>query len=102
MDLYPWLKTLHIFFAIVAVGFNVSYGIWQTRAAREPQHMGYALRGIKFMDDRIANPAYVGLAVVGVVLVFIGPTSSRTSGSPYRSAFTCCWSSSAWRSTRRR
>lgn len=73
MDLYPWLKTLHIFFAIVAVGFNISYGIWQTRAAREPQHMGYALRGIKFMDDRIANPAYIGLAVVGVILVFIGP-----------------------------
>lgn len=73
MDPYPWLKALHIFFAIVAVGFNISYSVWQARAAREPQHMGYALRGIKFMDDRIANPAYVGLAVVGVILVFIGP-----------------------------
>jgi uncharacterized membrane protein len=73
VDLYPWLKTLHIFFAIVAVGFNISYGIWQTRAAREPQHTGYALRGIKFLDDKIANPSYVGLAVVGIILVLIGP-----------------------------
>ena len=73
MDFYPWLKALHILLAIVAVGFNMSYGIWQARAGRDPQHMGYALRTIKFMDDRIANPAYVGLAIVGVILVLIGP-----------------------------
>ncbi|MGH2446271.1 MAG: DUF2269 family protein [Candidatus Limnocylindria bacterium] len=73
MDFYPWLKTLHILFAIVAVGFNISYGIWQTRAAREPEHTGYALRGIKFMDDKVANPSYIGLAIVGIILVLIGP-----------------------------
>lgn len=71
MDLYPWLKLLHILLAIVAVGFNISYSIWLARAAREPQHLGYALRGIKFLDDRVANPAYVGLAVVGVILVLM-------------------------------
>lgn len=73
MDLYPWLKALHIFFAIVAVGLNISYAVWQARAAREPEHMGYALRGIKFLDDRIANPAYGGLLVVGILLVMLGP-----------------------------
>ena len=78
MDLYLWLKTLHILFAIVAVGFNISYGIWQARAAREPQHMGYALRGIKFLDDRVANPSYAGLLVVGIILVLIGPYEFTT------------------------
>ena len=78
MDLYPWLKTLHILFAIVAVGFNISYGIWQARSAREPDHMGYALRGIKFLDDRVANPAYAGLLVVGIILVLIGPFDFTT------------------------
>ena len=73
MDPYPWLKALHIFFAIVAVGLNISYAIWQGRAAREPEHMGYALRGIKFLDDRVANPAYGGLLVVGILLVLLGP-----------------------------
>ncbi|MEJ7803049.1 MAG: DUF2269 family protein [Candidatus Limnocylindria bacterium] len=73
MDWYPWLKTLHIFFAIVAVGLNISYAVWQARAAREPEHTGYALRGIKFLDDRIANPAYAGLLVVGILLVLLGP-----------------------------
>src|SRR6187402_13682 len=73
MDFYPWLKTLHILFAIVAVGFNISYGIWLYRAARETEHAGWALRGIKFMDDRVANPSYIGLAVVGILLVLTGP-----------------------------
>jgi uncharacterized membrane protein len=73
MDPYPWLKALHIFFAIVAVGLNISYAIWQARAAREPEHTGYALRGIKFLDDRVANPAYGGLLVVGILLVLLGP-----------------------------
>ena len=73
MDFYPWLKTLHVLLAIVAVGFNISYAVWQVRAAREPEHMGWALRGIKFLDDRIANPSYFGLLIVGVALVLLGP-----------------------------
>jgi uncharacterized membrane protein len=73
MELYPWIKTIHILLAIVAVGFNISYGIWQARASREPQHMGYALRGIKFLDDRVANPAYAGILVAGIAMVLLGP-----------------------------
>jgi uncharacterized membrane protein len=73
VDLYPWLKTLHILLAIVAVGTNITYGIWQVRAAREPEHTGYALRGIKFLDDWVANPSYAGLMVVGILLVLLGP-----------------------------
>ena len=78
MDLYPWFKTLHVFLAIVAVGLNVSYGIWQARAARESEHMGFTLRGIKFLDDRVANPSYAGLLVVGIILVLIGPYEFTT------------------------
>lgn len=73
MDLYPWLKTLHIMFAIVAVGLNISYGIWQARAGRQAEHMGFALRGIKFLDDWVANPSYAGLLIVGIFLVLLGP-----------------------------
>lgn len=73
MDIYPWVKLIHVALAIVAVGFNISYGIWQARAARAPQHLGHVLRGIKFLDDRVANPAYIGIAVAGVVMVLIGP-----------------------------
>lgn len=73
MEFYPWIKTLHVLFAIVAVGANITYSVWIARAAREPAHTGYALRGIKFLDDRIANPAYGGLLVLGILLVLGGP-----------------------------
>ena len=73
VDPYPWLKLIHIFLAIAAVGSNITYGIWQARARREPQHLGWALRGVKFLDDRVANPAYIGLGIVGVLLVLTGP-----------------------------
>lgn len=72
-EIYPWLKVAHVLLAIVAVGANVTYGIWQARAAREPLHVGWALRGVKFLDDRIANPSYIGLGIIGVLLVLTGP-----------------------------
>ena len=36
---YTLAKFLHVIFAIIAVGFNASYGIWLARAAREPGAM---------------------------------------------------------------
>lgn len=71
MTLYGWVKFLHVMLAIVAVGFNASYGIWLARAAREPSHELHVLRGIKFLDDRFANPAYGLLLVTGLWMVAI-------------------------------
>ena len=72
MDFYPWLKTLHVLLAVVAVGFNMSYAILIRRASVEPQHLDHVLRTVKFLDDRFANPAYVLLLVVGLAMVWIG------------------------------
>ncbi|MEY2566593.1 MAG: hypothetical protein QOE35_1122 [Actinomycetota bacterium] len=63
---------MHVLLAIVAVGFNASYGIWLAGAGQAPEHEGHVLRGIKRLDDRFANPAYVLLFVTGVVLVVRG------------------------------
>jgi len=64
-----------VLFAIVAVGFNASYGVWLARAAREPEHQAHVLRGIKLLDDRFANPAYGLLLVTGLVMVWVGDLS---------------------------
>ncbi len=72
ITLYEVIKYIHILAAIVAVGFNASYGIMLARAAREPEHELYALRVVKFMDDRWANPAYAVLLITGVTNVFVG------------------------------
>jgi uncharacterized membrane protein len=66
------VKYIHILAAIVAVGFNVSYVVWIMRAQREPAHETFALKGIKFLDDRIANPAYGVLLLTGLLMVFLG------------------------------
>jgi uncharacterized membrane protein len=71
LTVYTWIKFLHVLLAIVAVGFNATYGIWLARAAKEPQHELHVLRGIKILDDRFANPAYILLAVTGIWMVAI-------------------------------
>ena len=69
---YNLLKLVHIASAIVAVGSNLTYGVWFARAGRAPAELGFALKGIKFIDDRIANPAYGVLFLSGLVMIFVG------------------------------
>jgi uncharacterized membrane protein len=71
MTVYLWVKFLHVLMAIVAVGFNATYGIWLARVAKEPQHELHVLRGIKVLDDRFANPAYGLLLLTGIWMVAI-------------------------------
>jgi uncharacterized membrane protein len=72
IETYDVLKFLHVLFAIIAVGFNASYGIWLARAARERDHEAFALRGVKVLDDRFANPSYALLLVTGLLMVWVG------------------------------
>jgi uncharacterized membrane protein len=66
------LKFVHILMAILAVGFNASYGVWLARAARDPEHEEWTVAGIKVLDDRFANPAYGLLLITGLIMVGIG------------------------------
>jgi uncharacterized membrane protein len=73
MSLFVVVKFVHVLLAIIAVGFNATYGVWLTRVAREPvPTQSFVLRGIKRLDDWFANPAYVLLAVTGVTMVLLG------------------------------
>ena len=72
------VKYIHILSAIVAVGLNISYAVWILRAQREPAHTAFALKGIKFLDDRIANPAYGVLLLSGLLMVVLLPIPITT------------------------
>ncbi len=72
MSAYLILKWLHVLMAIVAVGANITYGVWLARAAREPQHLPFVLRGVKVLDDRVANPAYGLLFLTGMATAGVG------------------------------
>jgi uncharacterized membrane protein len=76
--LYLAIKYVHILLAIVAVGFNVSYAAWLVRAQRSPANLEFALRGVKFLDDWIANPCYVLLLVSGVAMMLVAPWALTT------------------------
>ena len=69
MSWYSLLKFVHVLLAITAVGSNITYAAWNARGAREPQHLAFALRGIQFLDNRVANPAYGLLLLTGLILV---------------------------------
>lgn len=76
--LYPILVWLHVVAAAIAVGANVTYGVWLARVRTHPGALPFTLATVKFIDDRIANPAYVFVAITGVVLVWLGPLSFTT------------------------
>ncbi len=79
MSLFVVIKFLHVLLAIIAVGFNATYGVWLARVAKERvPTQSFVLRGIKRLDDWFANPAYVLLAVTGVTMVFVGQLDFRT------------------------
>jgi uncharacterized membrane protein len=66
------LKYLHILLAIVAVGFNIAYGLIIGRARKSgAAELSFALRTVKVMDDYFANPCYALLLVTGVGMVHV-------------------------------
>lgn len=70
---YGALKWIHVLLAIAALGANMTYGIWIRRSARHPEHLAFVLRTVKFLDDRLATPAYVLLLLTGVLMIGLGP-----------------------------
>jgi uncharacterized membrane protein len=70
--LYVTPKFIHVLLAIVAVGFNIAYGLIIGRARRAgTAELAFALRTVKVMDDYVANPCYILLPITGVAMVYI-------------------------------
>ena len=78
MTQYLFLKYIHVLLAIVAVGANATYGVWMAMGAREPQHLRVVLQGIRYLDRRVANPAYAFLVVTGLAMVAVGDVRLTT------------------------
>jgi uncharacterized membrane protein len=69
--LFLILKWLHILFAILALGSNATYSLWLRHASRHPESLAFALRGIKSIDDRLANRAYAALLGTGILMLLV-------------------------------
>ncbi len=68
---YLLIKWIHVLAAILALGANLTYGVWLSLASRDGKSLPFALRGIKFLDDRLATPAYGVLLVTGLLMVYL-------------------------------
>jgi uncharacterized membrane protein len=69
---YLILKWFHVLMAITALGANITYGVWFARAGRDRQHLAFVLRGVRMLDNRIANPAYGLLLITGFAMTGMG------------------------------
>ena len=76
--LYLTLKLLHVLLAIVALGANITYTFWIIRAKRNPDALSFTLRGVKLLDDRVANPAYGFLLITGIAMVLVSGLTFET------------------------
>ncbi len=76
--LFLLVKWIHVLSAITAVGANITYGIWISRARREPSVMPFVLRSIKVIDDRVANPLYALQLLTGLTMAFMIPIPLNT------------------------
>lgn len=72
MTAYVLIKWLHVLAAITALGANLTYSVWLSLASKDQHSMAFALRGIRFLDSRIANPAYALVLITGLLTVYVG------------------------------
>ncbi len=70
--LYTALVFIHILATMVAVGLNASYVIWILRGTKDTASLPFALRGVKFIDDYVANPCYLAGGLTGTLMILMG------------------------------
>ncbi|MDH4142342.1 MAG: DUF2269 domain-containing protein [Chloroflexota bacterium] len=78
MSVIILLKFLHVVPVIVAVGANLTYVFWLRRAGRDREKLIFAISTIRWLDRRIANPAYILILASGVAMVLQGHFSFET------------------------
>jgi len=78
LTLHTFLKYIHIVSAIAALGANITYALWITRAKKNPGALTFTLRTVKIIDDWIATPAYVLLFPSGWWLTTLAGWSLTT------------------------
>lgn len=62
------LKWIHVLAGMAAVGANVTYSIWISRAARQPAVLPFVLQNVSYIDRRVANPSYAVLLGTGLLM----------------------------------
>lgn len=70
--LYSLLVFAHILTAMMAIGFNFTYVVWIRRGHSNPETLPFALKGVKFLDDYVADPLYLIAGITGRLMIALG------------------------------
>ena len=66
MSVYLVVKFVHILVAVIAVGSSAGSSFWLRLAARSPQHLPFALRSAKRLDEFLTRPGLIVIAGTGL------------------------------------
>lgn len=66
MTLYLTVKFVHVLVAIVAIGSSAGSSLWLRLAMKSPEHVPFALRSAKFLDERLTRPGLIVLLITGL------------------------------------
>lgn len=72
------LKFVHVVAVVLALGANVTYAFWLSRARHDRDRILFAIEGVRRLDRRLANPSYVVVLITGVWMVLAGMYSFET------------------------
>lgn len=78
MSAFLLLKVVHVLSAIVAVGANVTYAFWLRGAGTDTTRLVDRIEGVRRLDRRLANPAYIVVLITGILMVVTGAYSFET------------------------
>lgn len=72
LDLFGVLLFIHLLAVIVALGTNITFPLWIGAAERDPAHLSFALRRVRWLDRYVAIPGYAVAALTGLALALAG------------------------------
>ncbi|MEW6224471.1 MAG: DUF2269 family protein [Chloroflexota bacterium] len=73
MEAWQILKLVHVVSVVIALGANLTYAFWLSRAGLDRERLVFVIDGIRRLDRRVANPAYIVTLLAGVGMVLTGP-----------------------------
>lgn len=66
------LKLFHVFFAILAVGSSVLFGMWLSMAVKDKASLPFALKSIGTLSRQVTTPSFILLLVTGALMLYAG------------------------------
>lgn len=73
METWQLFKVAHIVAVVVALGANLTYAFWLSRAGLDRERLLFVIDSIRRLDRTVANPAYIVTFLAGVAMILTGP-----------------------------